>query len=204
MHPALGLPISYLVGSIPAALIAGKLLRGIDLREHGSGNLGATNVLRTLGPAVAAPVLAFDATKGFLPAFVLPLAIPSSRPDVWAITYGIAAIVGHVRPIFLLGRGGGKGVATTAGVMAALAPVQFVIAFAIFAIVVAVTRYVSLASIVAAATLPFVLLLRRPASPVLIAFGVFIAGFVIWTHRSNIARLVRGEESRLGHRTGGT
>ncbi|MBV6520979.1 MAG: Glycerol-3-phosphate acyltransferase [Gemmatimonadaceae bacterium] len=204
MHPALGLPISYLVGSIPAALIAGKLLRGIDLREHGSGNLGATNVLRTLGPAVAAPVLAFDAMKGFLPAFVLPLAIPSSRPDVWAITYGIAAIVGHVRPIFLLGRGGGKGVATTAGVMAALAPVQFVIAFAIFAIVVAVTRYVSLASIVAAATLPFVLLLRRPASPVLIAFGVFIAGFVIWTHRSNIARLVRGEESRLGHRTGGT
>jgi len=200
MHPAVGILIAYLLGSIPAALIAGKLVRGIDLREHGSGNLGATNVLRTLGPFVAAPVLLFDLLKGVLPVLVLPLWFPSERSDLWAIGYGVAAIVGHVWPVFLLGRGGGKGVSTTAGVIAALAPLPFGVAFVIFAVVVAVTRYVSLASIVAAASLPAVLLLKRPIAPPLIAFGVFIAVFVLWTHRTNLGRLMRGEESRIGRR----
>jgi glycerol-3-phosphate acyltransferase PlsY len=199
MHPAVGLLPAYLLGSIPAALIAGRLVRGIDLRQYGSGNLGATNVLRTLGAAVAVPVLIFDALKGALPVALLPGWFPTTRPDLWAIGYGVAAILGHVRPVFLLGRGGGKGVATTAGVIAALAPLPFAVASLIFAVVVGVTRYVSLGSMVAAVSLPLVLLLRRPVTPSLIYFGLFIAGFVLWTHRANIGRLVRGEESRLGH-----
>lgn len=201
MHPAVGLLIAYLLGSVPAALIAGKLVRGIDLREHGSGNLGATNVLRTLGAAVAVPVLLFDVLKGALPVIVLPSLLPSTRPDLWAIGYAVAAIFGHVRPIFLWGKGGGKGVSTTAGAVAALAPVPCAIALGIFLLVVAITRYVSLGSMIAAASLPFVFLLQRPVEPPLIAFGIFIAAFVLWTHRGNVGRLVRGEESRIGRQT---
>jgi glycerol-3-phosphate acyltransferase PlsY len=201
MHPATGILFAYLLGSVPAALIAGKLVRGIDLREHGSGNLGATNVLRTMGAAVAVPVFLFDLLKGALPVALLPVWLPSPRPDLWAIGYGVAAIIGHVRPLFLLGRGGGKGVATAAGVMAVLAPLPFAVGCAIYVAVVAVSRYSSLGSIVAAASLPLVLLLQRPIALPLIGVGVFIAVFVFWTHRTNIGRLLRGEESRIGRRT---
>ena len=200
MHPAIGILIAYLLGSIPAALIAGKVLRGIDLREHGSGNLGATNVLRTLGAAVAVPVLLFDLLKGALPVALLPTWFPSTRPDLWAISYGVAAMIGHVRPVFLWGKGGGKGVSTAAGVIAALAPLPFAVGCAIFVTVVAVSRYVSLGSIVAAVSLPLVLLLQRPVAPALIAAGALIATFVLWTHRANMGRLLRGEESRIGRR----
>ncbi|MFN8574920.1 MAG: glycerol-3-phosphate 1-O-acyltransferase PlsY [Gemmatimonadaceae bacterium] len=200
MHPAIGLVISYLLGSIPAALIAGRVTKGIDLREHGSGNLGATNALRTLGAPVAVVVLAFDLLKGALPVHFLPLFLPTPQPTWWAIGYGIAAIVGHVRPIFLLGRGGGKGVATAAGVIAALAPVPFLAALVVFVVAVAASRYVSLGSILGAVVLPFVTLLRYPATSPLLVLATFTAVFVVWTHRSNIGRLRRGEESRLGRR----
>src|SRR5215213_464596 len=103
MSPYVALVLSYVIGSIPAAYLAGKA-KGIDLRQHGSGNLGATNVWRVLGPAIGVSVFAFDAAKGALPVFYFPRVFPSAHPELWAIAYGVAAIAGHVRPIFLLGK----------------------------------------------------------------------------------------------------
>ncbi len=205
MHPAVGLLIAYVIGSIPAAYIAGRAVKGIDLREHGSGNLGATNVYRLLGANVAVAVLLFDALKGALPVRVLPLLLLPAAASadtrlLWAIAYGVAAIAGHVRPVFLLWKGGGKGVATAAGVFAALAPGPFVAALVVFAAVLAASGYVSLASLTAAAVLPLaVAAMRGLASPLFIV-SLVVGAFVFWTHRANIGRLRRGEESRFGRR----
>lgn len=199
MHPALGLVVAYLLGSIPAAYVAGRLLKGIDLRQHGSGNLGATNVYRLLGLKVAVAVLLFDALKGALPVLLLPGMLDTSGAGAawWPIAYGVAAIAGHVRSAFLLWRGGGKGVATAAGVFAALAPLPFAIATAVFAAVLAVSGYVSLASLTSAAVLPIAMLVfvgpRAPAT----AVSLLVGAFVFWTHRANIGRLRRGEENRV-------
>jgi acyl phosphate:glycerol-3-phosphate acyltransferase len=197
MAPILGVIISYLAGSIPSAYIAGKA-RGVDLRKHGSGNLGATNVVRVLGARIGAAVFIADFLKGFLPVFVLPAYTETLRPELWALVYGVAAIIGHVKPIFLLGRGGGKGVATASGVFTALAVVPMLITEAVWIIVFYFSRYVSLASLVSAAVLPVAILAwyRNPRSPVFIA-SIVIVGFVFWTHRANIGRLRRGEEHRF-------
>jgi len=197
MAPVVGLIISYLAGSIPSAYIAGKL-RGVDLRKHGSGNLGATNVVRVLGAKTGAVVFVADLLKGFLPVYFLPIYTETLRPELWALVYGVAAIAGHVKPIFLLGKGGGKGVATASGVFMALALKPMLVAQAVFILVFYFTRYVSLASLLGAAVLPFAILgfYRDPQSPVFIA-SVIIAAFVFWTHRANIGRLRRGEEHRF-------
>src|ERR1700720_1016959 len=115
MSPIIGVLISYLAGSIPSADIAGRV-RGEDLRQHGSGNLGATNVVRVLGAKIGGAVVIADLLKGFLPVYFLPSYTETLRPELWALAYGVAAIIGHVKPIFLLGKGGGKGVATASGV----------------------------------------------------------------------------------------
>lgn len=197
MSPIIGVVLSYIAGSIPSAYLAGKA-RGVDLRKHGSGNLGATNVVRVLGPKIGALVFIADLLKGFLPVYFLPRYAETLRPDLWALVYGVAAIAGHVKPIFLLGKGGGKGVATASGVFLALAFVPMLIAEALWIIVFYLTRYVSLASLVGAAVLPIAILVwfRNPQSPVFIA-SVIIASFVFWTHRANIGRLRRGEEHRF-------
>jgi acyl phosphate:glycerol-3-phosphate acyltransferase len=197
MSPLVGVLISYLAGSIPSAYIAGKL-RGVDLRQHGSGNLGATNVVRVLGLWIGGIVFIADLLKGFLPVYFLPTYTETLRPELWALVYGVAAILGHVKPIFLLGKGGGKGVATASGVFLALAFVPMLIAEVVWIGVFYFTRYVSLASLVGAAVLPIAILLwsRDPRSSVFIA-SVIIALFVFWTHRANIARLRRGEEHRF-------
>ena len=201
MFAAASVLAAYLLGSIPFAYFAGRLLRGIDLRQHGSGNLGATNVYRVLGATAAIVVLLFDAAKGTIPVVLLP-SLARLDGAWWPALVGIAAIVGHVRPFFGLFRGGGKGVATASGVFAALAPVPFAASFVTFLIVVAVTRYVSVASILGSAALAFTLLVREgPASPLSVV-GLVMTGFVVWTHRANIGRLRRGEEARLG-RPGG-
>lgn len=201
MIAAIGLVIAYLLGSIPSAYIAGRALRGIDLREHGSGNLGATNVMRVMGPKVGAVVLLFDALKGAIPVMVLPRVFGVEDTAWWAIAYGVAAIFGHVRPIFLLGRGGGKGVATAAGVFAALAPLPLVISSVVFLAVVLASGFVSLGSLVSAAVFPLaVIVISGGLTPVAIA-GLAMAAFVFWTHRANIGRLCRGEEHRFGRRT---
>jgi glycerol-3-phosphate acyltransferase PlsY len=197
IHPIAGLVIAYLAGSIPAAYIAGRA-HGVDLRTVGSGNLGATNVVRTLGWKVGVPVYLFDTLKGYLPVVLLPGATGQPAGGLWAIGYGIAAIVGHVRPIFLLGKGGGKGVATAGGVFLGLAPIPTLVAIALFAIVLKVSGYVSLGSLTAAAALPLAIVaLGGRTSPVLVV-SIVVAAFVFWTHRANIGRLRRGEEHRFG------
>jgi glycerol-3-phosphate acyltransferase PlsY len=197
MAPIVAVIISYLAGSIPSAYIAGKL-RGVDLRKHGSGNLGATNVVRVLGAKIGVAVFLADFLKGFLPVFVLPPYTETLRPELWALVFGAAAILGHVKPNFLLGKGGGKGVATASGVFTALAVVPMLITEAVWIIVFYFSRYVSLASLVSAAVLPVAILAwyRNPRSPVFIA-SVIIVVFVFWTHRANIGRLRRGEEHRF-------
>jgi acyl phosphate:glycerol-3-phosphate acyltransferase len=200
MEPLLALALAYLSGSLPFAAIAGKL-RGVDLRKQGSGNLGATNVFRVLGWKIGLLVFLADALKGALPVLLLPPRIVSSRdPVVWAIACGIAAIVGHVRPIFLGLRKGGKGVATAAGVFFALAPIPMAVAFVVFVGVVFATGYVSLGSMISAIVLPGLLLITLGVRSPLFLVSTVIALFVFWTHRSNITRLRRGEEHRFGKR----
>ena len=188
---------AYLLGSIPAAHLAGRV-HGIDLRQHGSGNLGATNAWRVLGWKIGLPVYLFDSLKGALPVLYFPAMFAAVPAPHWGLAYGIASIAGHVKPIFLLGQGGGKGVATAGGAFAALAPLPLAVAFAVFAVVLLITRYVSLASLSAAIALPIALLVFGVplTAPAFIA-SVIVAAFVFWTHRSNIGRLSRGEESRF-------
>ena len=212
LPPILAIALAYAAGSVPFAYVAGRLLRGIDLRTVGSGNLGATNVYRTLGAPAAVLVLLLDALKGALPVLLLTprvsevvLAPVGSATPAWmGLVLGIAAILGHAKPVFLLGRGGGKGVATTAGVFAALVPVALVVALIVFAGVVWRTRIVSLGSMCAALVLPAAVAWRAgPGSPfALVALAV--AGFVVWTHRANIERLRAGTEPRLGAPGAGT
>ena len=197
MSPIVGVLIAYLAGSIPSAYIAGRV-KGVDLRKHGSGNLGATNVVRVLGAKIGGVVFIADLLKGFLPVYFLPTYTETLQPELWALVYGAAAILGHVKPIFLLWKGGGKGVATASGVFLALAFVPMLIAEVAWIAVFYFTRYVSLASLVGAAVLPIAILVsyREPQSPVFIA-SVIISLFVFWTHRANIGRLRRGEEHKF-------
>lgn len=195
MHPALGLVVAYLAGSIPAAYLAGKA-KGIDLRQHGSGNLGTTNVFRVLGWQLGVLVFVVDFAKGALPVWLLPDLATSATAQgrqLWAIAYGVAAIAGHVKPIFLLGRGGGKGVATASGVFFALAPLAIVVVSSLFAIAVSVTGIVSLGSLIGAAVLPIAVFVLQGSTPVF-WLSLAVGLFVVWTHRANIRRLARGEE----------
>lgn len=198
MHPALAIAIAYAAGSIPSAYIAGRA-RGVDLRKHGSGNLGATNVIRVLGTRIGLVVFAFDVAKGTLPVLLLPRYTASSFPPVWiAIACGVAAILGHTRPLFLLFQRGGKGVATAAGVFLALAPIQTLLALIVFAVVLLTSGYVSLGSLISASLLPVLIgVTLGPRSPVFV-ISLLVALFVYWTHRTNIGRLRRGEEHRFG------
>jgi acyl-phosphate glycerol 3-phosphate acyltransferase len=192
-----GLLISYLAGSIPFAFLAGKLFKGIDLREHGSGNLGATNVFRVMGWKIREPVMVLDMAKGALPVLLLPPRLAPANTELWAIAFGVATIIGHVRSIFLLWKGGGKGVATAGGVFLALAPLASLISIAVFALVVYLSGYVSLASLCSAVALTVaVVVMKGVSSPIAIACAV-ITVFVFWTHRANIGRLRRGEENRF-------
>jgi glycerol-3-phosphate acyltransferase PlsY len=200
MHPVVGVLLGYFVGSIPAAYIAGRAFRGIDLREHGSGNLGATNVLRVMGAKIGALVLLVDAAKGAAPVLALPPLTGVDPHGWWAVAYGAAAVVGHVRPIFLLWRGGGKGVATAAGMFLALVWLPTLVALVVWISVVLASGYVSLASLVAAVTLPVAVLIASGVRAPAFAVSAVMAAFVFWTHRSNIARLRRGEEHRFGRK----
>ena len=203
IHPAILVGLSYLIGSIPAAYLAGKLTRGIDLREHGSGNLGATNVYRVLGPKIAIVVLVVDALKGAVPVVAFPAVTDAPRAELWAIAYAVAAIAGHVRSIFLLWRGGGKGVATAAGAFMALAPLPSLVALGVFIVVLLARGYVSLGSLSAATVLPALIGLREGVRSPLFVVSAVVAAFVFWTHRANIGRLRRGEEPRFGKKSPG-
>ena len=200
MHPAIALALAYVSGSIPFAHLAGKA-KSVDLRKQGSGNLGATNVFRVLGWKIGLVVFLADAAKGAVPVLLLPPRIDSPRdPVLWAIAVGVAAIAGHVRPLFLKFGKGGKGVATAAGVFFALAPIPMLVAFGVFVAVVLGTGYVSLASLISAVVLPSLLAIKPGLDTPLFVVSAIIATFVFWTHRANIGRLRRGEENRFGKR----
>ena len=197
MIAALLVIASYFVGAIPTSYLAGRLARGIDLRQHGSGNLGATNAFRVLGWRAALPILIVDMMKGFLPIFLFPR-FDGVTQFAWVLAYGVAAILGHVYSIYV-GFKGGKGVATSAGVFLALAPAAVLISLVIWVGVVAATGYVSLASMMAAAAMPL-LVLATGAPRAVLVLSTLLAAFVIFAHRGNIRRLLRGEEHRFGRR----
>jgi glycerol-3-phosphate acyltransferase PlsY len=200
MHPAIALALAYLSGSIPSAAIAGRA-KGIDLRKQGSGNLGATNVVRVLGWKIGVVVFLVDVLKGALPVHLLPPHIDSARdPVIWGLLLGIAAIVGHIRPAFLAFGKGGKGVATAAGVFLALAPIPMLVTFTVFGIVLFISGYVSLGSLTSAMVLPTILAFTQGIRSPLFIVSALIAAFVFWTHRANIRRLRAGEENRFGKR----
>ncbi|MBA2458424.1 MAG: glycerol-3-phosphate 1-O-acyltransferase PlsY [Gemmatimonadales bacterium] len=189
---------SYVLGAIPTSYLAGRLFRGIDLREHGSRNLGATNLYRLLGWRYAVPVGLFDIAKGAIPVLVFAPRVSDSQ--LFALACGLAAVVGHVFSAFVRFRGG-KGVATAAGVMLGLTPAAIGVAALLWAILVFLTGYVSLGSIAAAAAFPVaVYLLEHPDRPEILWIDAAVAAGIIWLHRANIRRLLNGTENRFGRR----
>ena len=190
MRVAILILAAYFTGAIPTSYIVGRI-KGIDLRAHGSGNLGATNAFRVLGWRAAVPVFLLDILKGWFPTYFFPF-WDGSDSALLALAYGAAAIVGHVFSIYVKFKGG-KGVATSAGVLLALAPVAVLVGLVVWAALVFTTGYVSLASIAAAALLPLVIFVVQGIGAVF-WLSVGLAAFVIFAHRANIKRLARGEE----------
>jgi acyl phosphate:glycerol-3-phosphate acyltransferase len=191
------LGLAYLLGAIPTSYLAGRGLRGIDLRDHGSGNLGATNAFRVLGWKAAVPVMVVDVAKGWLPVVLFP--VLAGDPSLgWSLAFGTAAILGHVFSVFV-GFRGGKGVATSAGVFLALAPWAALIGALVWGIALVLTRIVSVASLLAAVVLPMAVFATR--EPRLVFWlSVALGAFVIYAHRGNIRRLARGEEHTFRRR----
>jgi len=190
---------SYLVGAIPASFIAGKMVRGIDLREHGSGNLGAANTFRVLGRRAAVPVLLFDIGKGFVAVWYLSAL--GGEGILFSLLAAVAVVLGHNYSVFVR-FSGGKGVGTTAGAFLALAPYAVLFCVLIWVITLLVTRIVSLASMVAALLLPAAVYLSNrflgagTHGSVLI-LSIIVAALVIYKHRPNIQRLREGSEKRI-------
>jgi len=176
-----------------------RVVKGIDLRDHGSKNLGATNLFRVLGWRFAIPVGMFDMAKGFIPTAVIGPAVSSGL--LFPLICGVVAVLGHMFSPFV-GFKGGKGVATGAGIVLAMAPVAFLVAFLTWAVLVYVTGYVSLGSVVAAAILPLLTLWLYPDRLTVVYIETGLATLIIWMHRANIRRLLNGTESRFGKREG--
>jgi len=200
------LVLSYIIGSFPTAIIAGKILKKIDIREHGSGNAGATNVFRVLGWKAAIVVLVIDIFKGFAPVWWLVNIIPQASFDIEVRSYfqimaGVSAIAGHIWSVFA-GFRGGKGVGTAAGVFLGLQPLPVLICLLVFIGVVYKTKYVSLGSMIGAMLLPIILLVRKfvlsVETPIfIIAIAIILALLIILTHRDNINRLIQGNENKI-------
>jgi len=205
--------LSYLVGSIPTSLLYSKVFKGIDIRQHGSGNAGGTNIFRVLGWKPGVGVIIFDALKGFIAVAVIARlyydpVLPGTSMLIEEFTLvqiiaGASAILGHIWTVFA-GFKGGKGIATAAGMMIGIAPVEFAVSVVVFMIVLLSSRFVSLGSISAAVAFPLTLLFRWNVFHVeiedystLIYFSTAIAVLLIYTHRSNIKRLIKGTENRL-------
>ena len=192
---ALIVAISYLIASIPVGLLVGKLGYGVDVREHGSGNIGATNVLRTLGVLPAVLALLGDTAKGALAVYLGRMLLGN---EVGSVLGGLAALAGHNWSVFLKFQGG-KGVATGLGVILMLNPLITFLCIVIWLALIYFTRYVSLGSIVAAGFLPILMFLTRQPYEHL-TFSVLAAIFVIYRHHTNIKRLVAGTENKIGQK----
>lgn len=204
--------ISYLLGSIPSSLWVGQIFHHTDIRKQGSGNLGTTNAFRILGWKSGISVLIMDFMKGFIPSMWIamyafpigngPIAPPGWEADAFLmITCGLMAVVGHMFPIFANFKGG-KGAATACGMLFGIEPISIGIAFGLFIIIVLTTRYVSLASITASFIYPITLLIMRHGFDYfvdgsIIIFAIIIASGIIYKHKSNIRRLLNGNENRV-------
>lgn len=201
MHTFVPVILAYLLGSISFSFLYGKLFKGIDIRQHGSGNAGATNTLRVIGKGPAIVVLLLDAAKGVAAVWVgIGLGAGSGVAFIPALA-GLAAIAGHNWPIYF-GFRGGKGIATTIGVTATLCLVPSLIAGAAAILLIALTRYVSLGSLAFAALIPILVgFMHYP--PELFWTTVAIGVFAIVRHRTNIVKLVNGKENKLGKKTNG-
>jgi glycerol-3-phosphate acyltransferase PlsY len=195
--------LAYLLGSFSTAVWVGKWLYGIDVRSHGSGNAGATNVMRILGPKAGIPVMLFDVAKGWLAVEIAfwyrPVGLNGVEFEIFTVVVGFLAVLGHVFPVFT-GFKGGKGVATLLGVALALYPWPALAIAVVFFAMLFAFRIVSLSSITAGLLFPVAVMLLpyepRPELP-LILLSIFIAVFIPLTHRQNIKRLLKGEEKKL-------
>jgi len=198
---ALLIAFAYILGSVPFGLVIAKVFYRVDIRQHGSGNIGATNCLRTLGPIAGFLVLTADVLKAMIP-ILIAQAVLSDSPDIvplMSVIVGLSAVIGHSYSIFL-GFSGGKGMATASGIILALWPWAAPILVGIWLLVIALTRYVSLASIIVALTLPVLVAILYP-STVYIAFSLLVGLVVVYRHRSNISRLLAGTELKMGEKS---
>jgi len=194
------LGLSYLLGATPTSYWVGRLFHGLDLREHGSGNLGATNALRILGWQSALPVVIVDVAKGWVPVSVFASLAGVEFP--WTLAFGTAAIFGHMFS-FWVGFRGGKGMATSAGAFLGLAPWAVLGGFIVWVVVTVPTGYVALGSIAATIALPILIAFSpHQGGETLVWFSAVLAAFVVWKHRENVRRLLRGEENRFGRGSG--
>lgn len=201
VYGAFSVVLAYLIGSIPTAVWWGRAFHGIDVREHGSRNAGATNTFRVLGARAGVPVLLIDVLKGFMPVRVLPnlsgLEVDGEAWMWFRVTLVLVTVLGHLYPVFA-GFRGGKGVATSLGGVLAVHPGAALLCVGAFALVFILSRYVSLGSMTAAVIYPLaVVLVFQETSPVKVGFAVVLCLMVLYTHRQNIGRLWRGEENRL-------
>ena len=193
--------LAYLIGSIPTAVWVGKSFYSLDVREHGSGNAGATNTFRILGPKAGVPVLLFDIFKGFMAvrlAYLVTDLTPETNNFVnFQLMLGVAALMGHIFPVFANFKGG-KGIATLLGMMIGILPFASFAAVGVFLIVFLSTRIVSISSMLAAVSFPFIVtFVFRIELITMSLFSIFIALLVIVTHRKNIKRLLKKEESKI-------
>ena len=208
--------LSYLIGSVPNSIIISKLVRGIDIREHGSGNAGGTNVMRVLGWKYGLLVIFLDALKGAITVVIIsrlfygPLPFENVSPfddfTLVQIIAGMSAVIGHIWTVFARFKGG-KGIATALGMLLTLITIDMLIAVGIFALVVLISRYVSLGSIIAAISVPSTLFIREnlfhvdiPGYSTLLPFIIGVSVLVIFTHRKNLARLINGSENKISFR----
>jgi len=208
--------LSYLIGSVPNSIIISKLVRGIDIREHGSGNAGGTNVMRVLGWKYGLLVIFLDALKGAIAVVIIsrlfygPLPFENVSPfddfTLVQIIAGMSAVIGHIWTVFA-GFKGGKGIATALGMLLTLITIDMLIAVGIFALVVLISRYVSLGSIIAAISVPSTLFIREnlfhvdiPGYSTLLPFIIGVSVLVIFTHRKNLTRLINGSENKISFR----
>lgn len=202
-----GFLLAYLIGSLPTAVLVGKAKMGIDIRDYGSGNSGATNTFRVLGKKAGIFVMIVDIFKGFV-ATSLPQILYTLQLDqaitiditILEIFYGIVAVVGHIFPVYANFKGG-KGVATLLGMIIAINPLASLACVVIFLIVLFISKYVSLGSMIAALAFPFLLFIPKfnhndPSNPILIVFGFVLFSLVVVTHQKNIKRLINGEENK--------
>jgi len=208
--------LSYLIGSVPNSIIISKLVRGIDIREHGSGNAGGTNVMRVLGWKYGLLVIFLDALKGAIAVVIIsrlfygPLPFENVSPfddfTLVQIIAGMSAVIGHIWTVFA-GFKGGKGIATALGMLLTLITIDMLIAVGIFTLVVLISRYVSLGSIIAALSVPATLFIREnlfhvdiPGYSTLLPFIIGVTAIVIFTHRKNLVRIINGNENKISFR----